>query len=119
TAEQMVEAVEAGGYVATGISTAATRSIPSIAMPRVTTSRGEGAEEKPRSTVGGLAIFVLVLLLVGGAGSFFGIRQGLMSRLSSKAVPMTPVDTSAALQHDSTVPAAGDTTRHDTSHALP
>ncbi|HKV70781.1 MAG TPA: serine/threonine-protein kinase, partial [Gemmatimonadales bacterium] len=37
TAEQMVEAVEAGGYVATGISTAATRAMPSIASPRVTT----------------------------------------------------------------------------------
>src|SRR5579864_1072745 len=88
TAEQMVEAVEAGGYVATGISTAATRAMPSIAAPRMTAGgRGGGSvaeEEKPRSTVGGLAIFMLVLLLVGGAVYFFGIRQGLIRRLLSK-----------------------------------
>jgi len=127
TAEQMVEAVEAGGYVATGISTAATRAMPSIAAPRMTAGgRGGGSvaeEENPRSTVGGLAIFMLVLLLVGGAVYFFGIRQGLISRLLSKAVPMAPVDTTAAIQHDSTTPASGgvtgaaDTTRHDTTHA--
>ena len=118
TAEQMVEAIEAGGYVATGISTAATRAIPSIAIPRVTTGAArQGDAEKPRSTVGGLAIFVLALLLVGGAVYFFGIRQGLISRLLSKAVPMTPADTTAAVPHDSTVPLAGDSTRHDTTHA--
>ncbi|HWZ29628.1 MAG TPA: protein kinase [Gemmatimonadales bacterium] len=129
TAEQMVEAVEAGGYVATGISTAATRAMPSIAAPRATTgAAGRGGAvaegEKPRSTVGGLAIFMLVLLLVGGAVYFFGIRQGLISRLLSKAVPMAPVDTTAAIQHDSTTPAGGggvtgaaDTTRHDTTRA--
>src|SRR5690348_15852145 len=85
TAEQMVEAVEAGGYVATGISTAATRAMPSIASPRVTTGaagRGAVAEDaKPRSTAGGLVIFMLALVLVGGAVYFFGIREGLIGRL--------------------------------------
>ena len=123
TAEQMVEAVEAGGYVATGISTAATRAMPSIASPRVTTGaagRGAVAEDaKPRSTAGGLVIFMLALVLVGGAVYFFGIREGLIGRLLSRAVPMAPVDTTATVPHDSATPAvtgAQDTTRHDTTH---
>ncbi|HYK11152.1 MAG TPA: protein kinase [Gemmatimonadales bacterium] len=126
TAEQMVEAVDAGGYVATGISTAATRAMPSIASPRVTaglTGREPAStpaeSEKPKSTVGGLAIFVTVLLVLGGAVWYFGIQQGLISRLLSKAVPVIPVDTSHA--RDSTALAgaapATDTTKHDTTHA--
>ena len=130
TAEQMVEAVEAGGYVATGISSAATRAMPSISVPRVTTGatgRGggdaAGEAEKPRSTVGGLAIFVFVLLVVGGAVWYFGIQQGMISRLLSKAVPTIPADTTnpVAGSKDSTAlggtAAAADTTKHDTTHA--
>src|SRR5690349_19297875 len=131
TAEQMVEAVEAGGFVATGISTAATRAMPSVFGPRVTTGatgRGDGDEgeaAKPKSTVGGLAIFLTVLLVVGGAVWYFGIQQGLISRLLSKAVPIAPVDTTTPATKDSTpgagtVPAgAADTTKHDTAHVPP
>jgi len=131
TAEQMVEAVEAGGYVATGISTAATRAMPSIASPRVTTGmtgRGDAAGvegAKPKSTVGGLAIFMAVLLVLGGAVWYFGIEQGLIGRLLSKAVPMAPVDTTTLAAKDS-MPVTGtapsgvpDTTKHDTTHAPP
>src|SRR5690349_5313414 len=135
TAEQMVEAVEAGGYVATGISTAATRAMPSIASPRVTTGmtgrggaaegEGEGEAAKPKSTVGGLAIFMAVLLVVGGAVWYFGIQQGLISRVLSKAVPIAPVDTTTLAAKDSTSLAGtapggtADTTKHDTTHAPP
>src|SRR5579859_47211 len=131
TAEQMVEAVEAGGFVATGISTAATRAMPSVFGPRVTTGapgRGDAAEgeaAKPKSTVGGLAIFLAVLLVVGGAVWYFGIQQGLISRLLSKAVPIAPVDTTTPAAKESTsvagtVPAgAADTAKHDTAHAPP
>ncbi|HEX4632261.1 MAG TPA: protein kinase, partial [Gemmatimonadales bacterium] len=133
SAEQMVEAVEAGGYVATGISTAATRAMPSIASPRVTTgmtgreeaAKGGEGEAKPKSTVGGLAIFLAVLLVVGGAVWYFGIQQGMISHLLSKAVPIAPVDTTTLATKDTTglagtVPgAAPDTTKHDTTHAPP
>ncbi len=131
TAEQMVEAVEAGGFVATGISTAATRAMPSVFGPRVTTGapgRGDadgGEAAKPKSTVGGLAIFLAVLLVVGGAVWYFGIQQGLISRLLSKAVPIAPVDTTTPAVKESTsvagtIPAgAADTAKHDTAHAPP
>ena len=130
TAEQMVEAVEAGGYVATGISAAATRSMPSIASPRITGFTGRGnAEalpgEKPKSTVGGLAMFLAVLVLLGGAVWYFGIQQGLISRLLSKAVPVPVADTTTPAGKDTSAPAgtvpggagAADTTKHDTTPA--
>ena len=130
TAEQMVEAVEAGGYVATGISSAATRAMPSFASPRVTTA-GRGIEsaggEKPRSTAGGLALFLVALLVVGGGVWYFGVKQGLIGRLLTKAVPIAPVDTSPALPPRDTAGqlAAGaggggtDTAKRDTAHAAP
>ena len=130
TAEQMVEAVEAGGFVATGISTAATRAMPSVFGPRVTTGAtgredAAPAETKPRSAVGGIAVFLSILLVVGAAVWYFGIRQGLISRLLSSAVPVVPVDTTtqAVGTKDSANPAgttaAADTTKHDTTHAPP
>jgi len=128
TAEQMVEAVEAGGYVATGISTQATRALPSIASPRVTTGmRGsaEAAEPERRSTVGGLALFALALLVVGFGVYWFGIRQGMISHYLSKAVPVAPIDTTGAGQasRDSAalagIPGVQDTTRHDSGALHP
>jgi serine/threonine-protein kinase len=128
TAEQMVEAVEAGGFVATGISTAATRAMPSAFGPRVTTgaagreNAAAAVAEKPRSTLGGIAVFLSVLLVVGAAVWYFGIRQGMISRLLSSAVPPVPVDTTtqAAGTKDSApvagTPATADTTKHDTTH---
>jgi len=111
SAEQMVEAVEAGGYVATGISTQATRAMPSIASPRITTGAGAGArgtapgdtapppaEPPRRSAIGGLALFTLALLLVAGGVYYFGVRRGLISHLLSRAVAVPPVDTSGAGQ---------------------
>ena len=138
SAEQMVEAVEAGGYVATGISTQATRAMPSIASPRVTTGTGAGTggpatggaalpEAPParRSAIGGLALFMLALLLVGGGVYYFGVRQGLITRLLSRAVAVPPVDTTGSGQasRDSAalagIPGVQDGTHHDSGALHP
>ena len=137
SAEQMVEAIEAGGFVATGISTAATRSMPSLATPRITTGgtgRGTSAQvpgaeaggvpsAPRRSVLGGLGVFAAVLLLVAGAVYYFGFQKGYVHRLLSTAVPAPSLDTSGAgkMVHDSAGLAGitGSDTLHGDSTAHP
>src|SRR5579859_174772 len=125
-AEEMVAAIEAGGYVATGISTAATRAMPSLSgtpragtgpgLPgRATGTRPPAQPEAPkRSAASALLIFLVIIgALVGGG--YFAYRKGAFKSL----LPPTklPADTSgvSALSHDSSVLAGAG----DSSHPEP
>ena len=92
TADELAEVLESGaGYVATGISSAQTRAIPSVGLPklsmapttplpRLSASAGlpPVPEHKSRSTVAALLIWVLVVGGILGGGGFFAYKKGLI-----------------------------------------
>jgi serine/threonine-protein kinase len=93
TADELVEVLESGaGYVATGISTAQTRSIPSVGFPRLSKVAGAATTPLPRSTAGlpaiplrrgrsvatGLTIWMLTVAAILGGGGFLAYKKGLI-----------------------------------------
>jgi serine/threonine-protein kinase len=116
TADEMVEVLESGaGYVATGISTAQTRSIPSVGFPRLSKISSAATTPLPRSNAGlpaiplrrgrsiaaGLTIWMLTVAAILGGGGFLAYKKGLIfgrTAVDSSAVP--PPD-SARLAADS------------------
>jgi serine/threonine protein kinase len=126
TADDLVEVLESGtGFVATGISSAQTRAIPSVGFPRLATapttplprvSTGLPAIRDPRqrSTSAALGIWLLVMALFLGGGGYFAYRQGLIfhqAAADSTAGPRSPADSAALLAAaDSSTP-PGDTAR--------
>ncbi|HSD33015.1 MAG TPA: PEGA domain-containing protein, partial [Gemmatimonadales bacterium] len=116
TADEMVEVLESGsGFVATGISTAQTRAMPSLGggFPKLSTapttplprfSAGlppvpEGGPQS-RSAVSGLLIWLLVMGAVLGGGGYLAYKKGLI-------LAQTPADTTA-LAHADSLQLAGD-----------
>ena len=114
TADEMVEVLESGaGFVATGISTAQTRAMPSLGggVPKLSTAPttplprfssglpavpGEAVAPKPRSATAALVIWLLVMAGVLGGGGWFAYRRGLIF-----AQPQAPADTTALAGADS------------------
>ena len=92
TADEMVEVLETGaGFVATGISSAQTRSIPSVGfpklsvstaattpLPRLSTGLPSVPVAKGRSTAAGLLIWVLAVGGIVGGGGYFAYKKGLI-----------------------------------------
>jgi hypothetical protein len=116
TADELVEVLESvAGYVATGISTAQTRSIPSLGFPRLSKVASAATTPLPRSSASlsaiplrrgrsiaaGLTIWMLAVAAILGGGGFLAYKKGLIfghSAVDSSAVP--PPD-SARLAADS------------------
>jgi|ERR1041384_1365981 serine/threonine-protein kinase len=119
TADELVEVLESGatGYVAMGISTAQTRSIPSLSgIPRVSTQpttplpRLSTTARPQKSTMSALVLWVLaVAVLLGGPG-YYAYRKGLIFA-KSPADSTAHADTSA-LAADDTAGKTTDTTSH-------
>jgi len=122
TADDLAEVLESGrGYVATGITSAQTRAIPSLAFPKLSTapttplprvSASAGlpplpVERKSRSTLAALAIWVLVVGGILGGGGFLAYKKGLIFGHGVVA-------DSGAVAHDSTQ-LVDSTTRADSS----
>ena len=122
TADDLAEVLESGrGYVATGITSAQTRAIPSLAFPKLSTapttplprvSASAGlpplpGERKSRSTLAALAIWVLVVGGILGGGGFLAYKKGLIFGHGVVA-------DSGAVAHDSTQ-LVDSTTRADSS----
>jgi TonB family protein len=122
TADDLAEVLESGaGYVATGITSAQTRAIPSLAFPKLSTApttplprvSASAAlppllrERKSRSTLAALLIWVLVVGGILGGGGFFAYKEGLIFGHG------VAVD-SGAVVHDSTQ-LADSTTRADSA----
>jgi len=92
TADELAEVLESGaGFVATGISSAQTRAIPSVGLPklsmapttplpRLSASAGlpPVPARKSRSILAGLLIWVLVVGGILGGGGFFAYKKGLI-----------------------------------------
>jgi serine/threonine protein kinase len=111
TADEMVEVLESGaGFVATGISTAQTRSMPSVGTPKYSTAPttplprlSTGLPPVPRrSTAAALAIWLVVMGAVLGGGGYLAYKKGLI-------FAQTP-DTSAA--HPDSTQLAADSGLH-------
>jgi serine/threonine-protein kinase len=114
TADELVDVLESGaGYVATGISTAQTRSLPSVGTPRFATapttplprlSTGlPSVPRKERSTMAALAIWLLVMGGLVGGGGYLAYKKGLIFAQAA-------ADTSAA--HPDSLQLAVDSGRH-------
>jgi serine/threonine-protein kinase len=120
TADDLAEVLESGaGYVATGITSAQTRAIPSLAFPKLSTapttplprlSASAGLpplpeERKHRSALAAILIWVLVVGGILGGGGFFAYKKGLIFGHGVAA-------DSGAVVHDS-LQLADSTTRAD------
>ncbi|MGH7568063.1 MAG: protein kinase domain-containing protein [Gemmatimonadales bacterium] len=128
SADELVQVLESGaGYVATGISTAATRAIPSLSgariasqpttpLPRHTAGRRDEppvAAEPHRSALAAVVIWVLVVGSVFGGGGFYAYKQGwlfkpgvgkpIAGRDSTPAGPDSLLDTTRAATDPGTV----------------
>jgi eukaryotic-like serine/threonine-protein kinase len=140
SAEALVQVLDGGGsgFVATGISTAATRAIPSLSgTPRITTAP---TTPVPRASVGrapsgaagipstqaqpkhsaasGLAIWLTVVLLVLGGGGFFAYKKGLLSGIGGGAARPDTLAQGTAAGHDSTARPDSAKAASDTAHAV-
>ena len=141
TADDLVQVLESGGYVATGISTAATRAIPSLAAtPRLATAPTTPLPRVPAGPAGAVpahhkrsvfAAIVLWLVIVGvvfGGGGFYAYKKGLLAaaglvpgaaRLDSTHVGGAGAggggDSTARVGTD-TIAAATSPPAHDSSH---
>jgi serine/threonine-protein kinase len=125
TADEMVEVLESGsGFVATGISTAQTRAMPSLGggipklstapttpLPRFSTGLPPvpGGASQPRSTVAALLIWLLAMGAVLGGGGYLAYKKGLI-------FAQAPADTTA-LAHTDSLRSAGDSGMHVDSMA--
>jgi serine/threonine protein kinase len=119
TADDLADALESGaGYVATGLSSAQTRAIPSLAFPRLATApttplpratlsglgTPPGALHVPRrerSVAAGLLIWLFAVAAILGGGGFYAYKQGLI-------LHSAPVDTSAVAAHADSLAQAAD-----------
>ncbi len=133
TADELVEVLESGaGYVATGISTAQTRSIPSIGFPGLSKVSSAATTPLPRSSAGlpviplrrgrsiaaGLFIWVFTVAAILGGGGFLAYKKGLIfghSAVDSSAVSAVDsarlgADSLAADSARTATGAGGDTT---------
>ncbi len=139
TAEDLVQALEAGGgFAAVGLSTAPTKAIPSLAgvrmagapttpLPRVSGKPpGEGHK---RSVAAGVALWVFVVALALGAPGLYAYKKGLLffARVAphDSALAVLQRDTAAqrllsdtgptpgssSVEAGATAPLAADTTR--------
>src|SRR5881296_2185264 len=89
TADDLVQVLEAGGgMAAVGLSTAATKAIPSLAgvrlasalttpLPRVSGEPGAGDHHR-RSVAAGIALWVVVLAIGLGAPGLYAYKKGLL-----------------------------------------
>jgi serine/threonine protein kinase len=140
TAEELVQALEAGGaFAAVGLATAPTKAIPSLAgarmagapttpLPRVSGKPPTGDVHK-RSVLAGIALWVFVVALALGAPGLYAYKKGLL--FFARVAP--PDSGAAILQHDTLarrllsdtgVPSPADSgspppTAVDTTHARP
>jgi predicted Ser/Thr protein kinase len=136
TADDLVGVLESGGYVASGISTAATRAIPSLAstpriatapttpVPRATGAPLPGAQPAHKRSAGvAILLWLGILGVVFGGGGFYAYKRGLLA--AAGLVPGARPDTTtqvAGPRRDSTTTADTDTTSvptaqpRDTSH---
>jgi TonB family protein len=111
TADDLAEVLESGaGYVATGITSAQTRAIPSLAFPKLSTapttplpriSASAGLPPVPgvrkeRSIIAALLIWVVVVGGILGGGGYFAYKKGLI--FAHSVVP-----DSVAAVHDTTL----------------
>jgi serine/threonine-protein kinase len=116
TADEMVEVLESGaGYVATGISTAQTRSIPSVGFPRLSKISSAATTPLPRSSAGlpaiplrrgrsiaaGLTIWMLTVAAILGGGGFLAYKKGLIFGRTAVDSSAVPASDSARLAADS------------------
>jgi len=116
TADEMVEVLESGaGYVATGISTAQTRSIPSVGFPRLSKISSAATTPLPRSSAGlpaiplrrgrsiaaGLTIWMLTVAAILGGGGFLAYKKGLIFGRTAVDSSAVPAPDSARLAADS------------------
>src|SRR6266704_1203832 len=139
TAEDLVQALEAGGgFAAVGLSTAPTKAIPSLAgvrmagapttpLPRV--SGKPPGEVHKRSVAAGVALWVFVVALALGAPGLYAYKKGLLffARVAphDSALTVLQRDTAAqrllsdtgptpgpsSVEAGATAPLAADTTR--------
>ena len=139
TAEDLVQALEAGGgFAAVGLSTAPTKAIPSLAgvrmagapttpLPRV--SGKPAGEVHKRSVAAGVALWVFVVALALGAPGLYAYKKGLLffARVAphDSALTVLQRDTAAqrllsdtgptpgpsSVEAGATAPLAADTTR--------
>src|SRR5881394_3506242 len=104
TADDLVQALEAGGgFAAVGLTSAATKAIPSLAgarlagapttpLPRVP---GKPAEHHKRSVGAGIALWVMVLAIGLGGPGLYAYKKGLL--FFARAAPH---DSTGVLQQD-------------------
>ena len=116
TADELVEVLEnSAGYVATGISTAQTRSIPSVGIPRLFSVASAATTPLPRSSAGlpaiplrrgrsiaaGLTIWMLTVAAILGGGGFLAYKQGLIFGHAAADSAAVPPPDSARIAADS------------------
>jgi serine/threonine protein kinase len=121
TADDLADALESGGFVGTGFSSAQTRAIPSLAFPRLATSpttplprtsigglgTPPGALHVPRrerSVAAGLLIWLFAVAAILGGGGFLAYKQGLIGHpavADSGVAPQTDTLAAAALAAES------------------
>jgi predicted Ser/Thr protein kinase len=88
TAEELVQALEAGGtFAVVGLATAATRAIPSLAGARLASAAttplprvpaGPRVEPHRRSVAAGIALWVAVVGVALGAPTLYAYKNGLL-----------------------------------------
>jgi serine/threonine-protein kinase len=130
TADEMFEVLESGaGFVATGISSAQTRSIPSVGFPKLSVSTAATTPlprlstglppvpvTKGRSTAAGLLIWVLAVGGIVGGGGYFAYKKGLIFHGGAAADSTTAGGDSTQLAlgdslHAGDSPSGGDSAR--------
>jgi serine/threonine-protein kinase len=138
SADELTEVLESGaGYVATGITSAQTRAIPSLAFPKLSTAPTTPLprlstsglpplpeERKHRSALAAILIWVLVVGGILGGGGFFAYKKGLIFGHSIVADSGAVVHDStqladSATSADSGVRAGGDTASRGGSTVAP
>ncbi len=134
TADEMVEVLESsGGFVATGISTAQTRSMPSLGiskvsvstaattpLPRLSTGLPEVPAPKGRSTAAALLIWMLAVGAILGGGGYLAYKKGLIFHGGAAAdSTATARSDSTRLASDSQIPAQDSTAATDSTTPTP
>jgi hypothetical protein len=117
-ADEILAAFESGApFVASGISTAATRAIPSLANRRLAAAPttpvpgfgGRVAHRPRRSVLAGVFLWVVIVGAVFGGGAYFAYSQGLLDGLL--AAGPDPSQRSATVDTTGAADTTGDTTR--------
>jgi len=127
TADDLVEVLESGaGFVATGLSSAQTRSMPSLGVPKVSVAAAAPTtplprlstglppllvpadEPRTRSTTAALAIWVLAVGGIVGGGGYLAYKQGLIFHHAASPPPDSTIAASDSA-HDPAGGGGGDT----------